>query len=852
MSAVAGTAMRHPAAAARMPAGRPPLLTRRWPLHAVLVSFPLAWALGLAGFVWYLAAIPMSVTLLRARRVRVPSGFGIWLLFLAWMLLTAIQIDGAERMVGFAYRAAAYLSATVWFLYVYSAPGKRLPTARVVASLTAFGAVVVAGGWLGVVAPTLSFVSPVERLLPQALLNNGFVYELVHPASATVQDFLGYPVGRPKAPFPYANDWGGALGLLAPFLVLSALRARSAGWRLLAWAALALAVVPVVVSLNRALWASLALVGAYVAVRLALRGRSGVLWLTGLAAGALVALVILTPLRVLVSDRLETPHSNDARTAIIAATLEEIRQSPWLGYGGPRPFGDRPLLPSLGTQGHLWLVPFSHGVIGAVLFAVPVLALVWRTRRWRSWSVLACHASLLIAVCELPFYDFLPAQLHLVAIAGALGLRDLRGHHRPAPRLAPLPRVQPVAPVRAESGEQWLLELLWPAPGHRITRGVEAETPGWSQVAVFGAFGIMRSRLLIPLQPHAAASATLRRFHYGTSATVWAAKSAAAAGFRFGLLQPLVRDRVRVLRQAGVPASAGIDGYLTGVLQWDHVVVAPSFGPPRFNRKPVLQVLDPSGMTLAYAKIGFNAVTRRLVEAEARFLAGAPDLPLRRVRVPRLLHHGTWQGLDVLVLTALPAGFSLRGDQPALLTEAAAEVAALHGVTMAPLGGSAYWEHVRTRMVGLEGSEPWLAEALDVLDRKHAGTQLAYGTWHGDWGPWNIGRRGDELLVWDWERTAQPVPLGFDVLHLYFQHARFREGLPPLEAAARALDRAAKPLTTLGVDQGCHRLVFTLYAIELVLRDLEDRRLLETEGPRSFQAPPLAAVVQAYLLREPA
>ncbi len=40
-------------------------------------------------------------------------------------------------------------------------------------------------------------------------------------------------------------------------------------------------------------------------------------------------------------------------------------------------------------------------------------------------------------------------------------------------------------------------------------------------------------------------------------------------------------------------------------------------GPPRANRKPVLQLMDPSGATVAFAKVGVNRLTRERVRHEA-------------------------------------------------------------------------------------------------------------------------------------------------------------------------------------------------------------------------------------------
>ena len=72
---------RTPVAAApvRGPAG----ITALW---AMFVGYPLWWCLGLGAMSWFVFAIPMAWALFRAERIRVPRGFGVWLLFLAWVL----------------------------------------------------------------------------------------------------------------------------------------------------------------------------------------------------------------------------------------------------------------------------------------------------------------------------------------------------------------------------------------------------------------------------------------------------------------------------------------------------------------------------------------------------------------------------------------------------------------------------------------------------------------------------------------------------------------------------------------------------------------------------------------------
>src|SRR6266536_3212444 len=156
----------------------------RWPLLALYLGFPLWWVLGLGALIWPLLTLTMLLALAVRGHVRVPRGFGLWFGFLVWMLGSGLQLDSGARVVGWAYRAALYLSATVVFLYVYNSSRERLPARTLTLLLAGFWMFVVIGGYLGLLLPHGSFATPVEHLMSPDLLRNGFVHDLVHPAFA--------------------------------------------------------------------------------------------------------------------------------------------------------------------------------------------------------------------------------------------------------------------------------------------------------------------------------------------------------------------------------------------------------------------------------------------------------------------------------------------------------------------------------------------------------------------------------------------------------------------------------------------------------------------------------------------
>jgi polysaccharide biosynthesis protein PslJ len=401
-----------------------------WPILAAYLLFPVWWVLGLGQFIWPLLAIPMLFWLLVRRNVVFPRGFGLWLGFVAWMLMSAFEVNTADRVVGFGYRAAIYLSATVFLLYVVNAREDELPTKRVVDALAFFWLFVVAGGFAAVLFPTFSFTTPVESILPRSLLSNAYVVAMVHPGFAQVHDFLGYPVPRPAAPFVYTNDWGSNFGILLPFVFVSFVRSRSDVWRLVLLLAGVASLVPVVVSLDRGLWLSAGLGVLYALLRLGASGRGRVLGAAAVLLPMMLLIVWFSPLHQLISDRFAHPHSNTKRLSLAQESVEGVTSSPWFGYGAPRPSTTGGVSPSVGTQGQLWLVMYSHGFPALVLFFGWFVWSWWRMRGTDPPDAFLVHVVLTIALIQVAVYDWLPVQLHTLMIAIALGWRAIDGRAR--------------------------------------------------------------------------------------------------------------------------------------------------------------------------------------------------------------------------------------------------------------------------------------------------------------------------------------------------------------------------------------------------------------------------------------
>jgi len=409
----------------------------RWPLLALYLGFPVWWLLGLGAFIWPIMAVPMLAALVLRGRIRVPAGFGLWFGFLVWMLGSAIELDSTPRVLGWAYRASLYLSATVFFLYVYNSARERLPARTLLLALTGFWAFVVVGGYLGVAFPHASFGTPVEHVMPKELLANGFVQAMVHPAFAqTAGASLGV-APRPQAPFTYTNEWGGNFALLVPMVLTAISQARSGGGRVLLALLLPVGLVPATLSLNRGLFLSLGAGLVYAGLRYAFRGRVKALIGITVVAAIASAIFAVLPIKQLLEQRLANSATNQTRASLYAEARDRVVESPLLGYGAPRPSENGGNGPAVGTQGQFWMVLFSHGIPGAALFVGFLVWAVWRTRGALTPTGFWSHVTVVIALVQLPFYGMLPDQLHTVMLAVAMAIREEEALAR---RRAPVPR----------------------------------------------------------------------------------------------------------------------------------------------------------------------------------------------------------------------------------------------------------------------------------------------------------------------------------------------------------------------------------------------------------------------------
>ncbi len=438
-----------PTSAAPEPSSRRPALDQAWPLAVLFIGFPLWWLLGFSGFIAMLLVLPMAFQLWRRRQFVVPGGFGWWLLFLTWMALGVLTLwvdapgavsgGGPSRLMIFAYRMCWYLACTIVLLWLANSSRKTMTFARVCNLVGWLFVFTVAGGVLGVLAPTLELRSLLDIVLPAGIRSNGFVKSTIHPEVADVQMVLGRPEARPKAPFAFANSWGANLAVTLPFFLVGWLRHGRRWQQIAAVPTLLVAALPVVYSLNRGLWVSLLVGVIFFVVLQVSRGRVIALFASVMLIAVGVLLLVSSPLGTLISERLEHAHSNDRRSQLLIQTVwSTANGSPVIGFGSTRDVQGSFAsiagasttdckacgVPPLGTQGHLWLVIFAQGFVGALFFLAFFIVSFFRSWRCRTTPEVVATCVLLFFALQMFIYDTLGMPLFVIMIAIALAWRE--------------------------------------------------------------------------------------------------------------------------------------------------------------------------------------------------------------------------------------------------------------------------------------------------------------------------------------------------------------------------------------------------------------------------------------------
>jgi hypothetical protein len=387
----------------------------------------------------------------------------------------------------------------------------------------------------------------------------------------------------------------------------------------------------------------------------------------------------------------------------------------------------------------------------------------------------------------------------------------------------------------ARSREDWggedqplgaCLRLLWERSGNRvITSGVPLTGRPSRKYAIVP--GVGRPRLLIPLDHRKVVSTSLRRNGNGIRWEERLVGGLASLAAVIGLLQLGLRNHVQIARDPateGQPSALPIEEHLKRQLGRDDLELAVILGQDRMNWKPTIQVLTERGQVVAYVKVGWDRLSRRLIRNEAVVLRRLTQHRLSHVRVPRVLHTGSWNGLDLLLVSPARQRIPwLSRRDTTLPFDATREIAWLESVDHVPLEDSSFWHLIRKRAEAVHAPDALGAKlqlSLSTIGEIFGTRRMVFGFWHGDWHPWNMVWVGRSLFTWDWERSRGGVPVGFDVIHFLMQTSPNR-GIGLSNAIEDSYERSLPVIEELLGTSRDTGVLCGLYLVELLLRYAE-------------------------------
>lgn len=341
------------------------------------------------------------------------------------------------------------------------------------------------------------------------------------------------------------------------------------------------------------------------------------------------------------------------------------------------------------------------------------------------------------------------------------------------------------------------------------------------------------ARFLVPLPNRTSAGKTLRKYSSALTPREITQRTAMSMALHLGG-SSVLRDRVTVLGE-----HRSLRTFLSG---WfgEPVTFSVSIGTARVNRKPVLQVFDLKGRTLAYAKVGFTGHIIDDIRVEAAALRQVEGVLPREVVAPRVLGTELWEGSCVMLLSPLAASawqpWNGRRVPPTrqmqLLNEAFAQPDQL-------LVETPMWQRTQ-RSIHELGTDP-LGLRLGTLSRELESRALArpvrVGAWHGDWTSWNMARGWRKVLLWDWERFETGVPAGLDHCHFVVNALTRERGF--------SVQNVLEPLAGLR-PAGQHATSADL-AVGAYLTRLALRYASASRGPGGHLIAPRASVLLAAL-----
>lgn len=357
-------------------------------------------------------------------------------------------------------------------------------------------------------------------------------------------------------------------------------------------------------------------------------------------------------------------------------------------------------------------------------------------------------------------------------------------------------------------------------------------------------------RLLIPREAGVPVASLMRGYRAGNTARHRLRARVTSVAARYGTLRLLPS-----LALVHTDSTDGLAAVLQQVLGEQRLTYGISFGPPRANRKPVIQVLDAHGDQVVFVKLGVNELTDGRVRDERQALETVATLGLSSVQAPGLVTGGSYRGHEYLVMQPVPTWSDI--DPSSVNRQHAMRELCITGQHPAEeLARTPWWSHLLddlSRSPGGTDSDE-LRRLARSLEQVAACDAVTMGPAHGDWTPWNTAQVGSRVVLWDWERFHPRVPRGWDAIHFEVEDLVRTRGVHPREALRQVAQRMAQLVDDPWGQPADGRLLLALYLLRTGERYISDAQLRagKGKGPLSdWLLPELACTVASLTAARP-
>jgi len=392
---------------------------------------------------------------------------------------------------------------------------------------------------------------------------------------------------------------------------------------------------------------------------------------------------------------------------------------------------------------------------------------------------------------------------------------------------------------------RWAETALFDTPSHVLNHesgpSTRSATTSWTALPARGPL-----RRLVPASARFAAEA-FANDHDAMSTTRRAMGRAARLSVRSGTLRfapKLYADTTTVFHD---PASSVIAA-AADALGRPIAAAAITLGPRRYNRKPVVQLMNAAAETVGYLKVGASPLTSAMVATEAATVDRlCPTSAI--LRVPTVLWRSRWHGCEVACFSSVAVrAAELVAADPSRLVEIA--------LAVVQAGGGQHDHTLRdcvpfTRVRSAAGSNSDIQKLIDTAAEVFGDRTVSVGSWHGDFSPWNMISTADSTALIDWEFADDAMAIGADLLHNRVMTATHLRGEAPWRPLRVLLDAGddVPELHAMAVPSHQHRPHLLLYLLELMRRDLELQRHNQPDTGFGVSAQAAAQAILADAVR---